>query len=337
MSKKIIKLFQITLVATILFSFASSIAYAYVLDVSTEKATNITNVSVTLNGSLDVDNVPVSIWFEYSTSSSLNNYNTVNASRLEYYTYDSEIRADISGLRPDTKYYFRAMAQSAQGTTRGDIRSFRTDDYYTNNNNYYYNNNSTTTAGYNTTLVATTNPASLIENTSVQLNSTITNPGNSRVNSWFEWGRTGNLDEKTTVTSVGTSSSVVHREILSGLAPGTTYYFRAVAENSVWRNNGPILSFTTSGTNQNTTAYTYTTTATNTSTPANTETKTDTTTINQTQSLLEANVLGAGSFLPSSILGWLVLIILIMILLLLIKYLYHDFSGKKPDSAQTHA
>ena len=110
--------------------------------------------------------------------------------------------------------------------------------------------NQTQTQQSNSSLVATTTGATQISNTSARLNSTISNPGNNgSVNSWFEWGRTINLGNKTSATPVGTLQSTTHADNISGLSPGTTYYFRAVAENSLWRNNGSILSFTTGGQN----------------------------------------------------------------------------------------
>ena len=97
-------------------------------------------------------------------------------------------------------------------------------------------------------LTATTVGATQISNTGARLNSLIASSGNnSSTNSWFEWGKTIKLGNKTTVSPIGTSQSVAHTDTISGLSPGTTYYFRAVAENSLWRNIGSILSFTTSG------------------------------------------------------------------------------------------
>jgi len=111
------------------------------------------------------------------------------------------------------------------------------------------------------TLTAVTTPATLITTSSAQLNALILNSSinsyvNDSANAWFEWGTTMSLGNKTPTTSVGSLSSVRHASFLTGLRSGTTYYFRAVAENSSIRNIGSVLSFvTTTAQNTNTIIY----------------------------------------------------------------------------------
>ncbi|MSU44673.1 hypothetical protein EXS45_00605 [Candidatus Nomurabacteria bacterium] len=123
-----------------------------------------------------------------------------------------------------------------------------------NNYNSNYDTRSVTVVVGNQTqntnfITAVTTDATQISNTSAQLNSSITNTENNFTNSWFEWGKTMNLGNKTAAQSIGISTPTTHTDTLVELSPGTTYYFRAVAENSLWRNIGSILSFTTSGPN----------------------------------------------------------------------------------------
>jgi uncharacterized repeat protein (TIGR01451 family) len=97
------------------------------------------------------------------------------------------------------------------------------------------------------TLTAVTTDATQVLDNSAQLNSLIGTSANSPTNAWFEWGTTIDLGNKTTSTAVGSLPSVIHTDTLTGLTRGTTYYFRAVAENSTLRSVGSILNFTTGG------------------------------------------------------------------------------------------
>ena len=90
-----------------------------------------------------------------------------------------------------------------------------------------------------------TTPATLITTGSAQLNSLILTEGDDDTNTWFEWGPTTGLGNRTREIDIGTQTSVRNASTITGLVPGIVYYFRAVAENSEWRNNGTILSFVT--------------------------------------------------------------------------------------------
>ena len=61
---------------------------------------------------------------------------------------------------------------------------------------------------------------------------------------WFEWGATPSLGHTTIMEQNGPSASAFS-ELLEGLTPSTTYYFRAAAQNSVGTVRGAILSFKT--------------------------------------------------------------------------------------------
>ncbi len=303
---------------TILFSSAFFVSYAYSPYVSTGSATAITSSSATLNGSINADNMPTSVWFEYGTDSSLKNSLSVNAYRYSS-GYSGNIVANIGGLYQNTTYYFRAVAQNGDGRVYGNIYSFATNYNYPVINDIY---------AVNTPLVLTaiTESASFIENTSVQLNSLIYNEASNPSKAWFEWGTTVNLGNKTEMVSIGTFPSVRHANIMTGLSSGTTYYFRAVAENSTWRNNGSVLSFVTSGAKLNVGAKTSAVTSTDIITTNTPTIKTD-----PAQASLAANVLGSDSFLPVNVFGWLLLIIFILVLIILSKHLYHKFSDKKGE------
>ena len=203
-------------------------SYNQLPSVTTNPATNILENSATLRGYLTTNSTSdVTRWFEWGTSYSLGNQTT----RFNQ-SYDGEFSSSVSGLAPNTTYYFRAAAQNSYGTAYGSTLSFTTGSGY----------------GQGTTPTAITNLATTVTQTSGKLNGLALITGNISTNAWFEWGVTSGLLGNTTPSRyIGTQSSIAFSETITGLAPNTTYYFRAVAQNSYGTSRGSVLSFTTSG------------------------------------------------------------------------------------------
>lgn len=107
--------------------------------------------------------------------------------------------------------------------------------YVNNNNNNNNNNNEPSITTENATNISTGNAT---------LNGWV-NGNNSSVRAWFEYGTNTNLGSSTSQSFYGSGSSSYTRNI-SGLYSNTTYYFRAVAENSQDTVYGNIFSFNTS-------------------------------------------------------------------------------------------
>lgn len=96
--------------------------------VSTNSATNIATSSATLNGRLDPNGSDTTYWFEYSKDSLLGN---IIGTATPDQSMDGDdtpigVKADISGLSRNTKYYYRIVARNQHGTTEGSVMSFRT-------------------------------------------------------------------------------------------------------------------------------------------------------------------------------------------------------------------
>ncbi len=134
----------------------------------------------------------------------------------------------VSGLVPGTAYYFQAVAQTPDGNkSYGSVETF-------------------TTIG-ESKIAVSTQPAASITSSSAVLNGYLDNLGNtSVVQVWFEYGPTADFGSSTSMqtrTSAGPYSMAV-----TGLAAGSTYYFRAMALNPTSGGHaihGPASSFVT--------------------------------------------------------------------------------------------
>ena len=90
----------------------------------------------------------------------------------------------------------------------------------------------------------TTNIAYSVTSTSTTLNATV-NPNGATTTVWFEWGTSSAFGNTTPVQTIDGTNDVSLSTTLSGLTPGTTYYYRVRASNSQGDVAGDIFSFIT--------------------------------------------------------------------------------------------
>ncbi len=95
------------------------------------------------------------------------------------------------------------------------------------------------------TSTAVTTIASNIGRNSARLNGLGLVNNNVSTNGYFEWGTSQALGSATAPGFIGSSLSSPFYANISGLAPNTTYYFRAVITNQYGVSRGDILSFRT--------------------------------------------------------------------------------------------
>jgi hypothetical protein len=88
-------------------------------------ASNIKSATATLNGAVNANGISTTTSFEYSVNANLSDSQTVSSTTLSS-SQETAISANVSGLSPFTKYYFRAKAVNASGTSLGSIYSFTT-------------------------------------------------------------------------------------------------------------------------------------------------------------------------------------------------------------------
>ncbi len=117
--------------------------------------------------------------------------------------------SSMTGLTPDTEYYYRAYAVNEAGPSYGAELTFTTED---------------------PPEVSTTAASSVTWN-SAQLNGNLTYVGSaSSVDVSFEWGTTSGGPYPNSTASESMSSTGTFNASLSSLSEDTTYYFRAVAD-----------------------------------------------------------------------------------------------------------
>ena len=89
----------------------------------------------------------------------------------------------------------------------------------------------------------TTDPATDVVQELATLNGTLDLDGGEACNCGFEWGLTVAYGNTTPTQSKGTGESF--SQVITGLSPGTTYHFRALATNSAGTSYGADGTFTT--------------------------------------------------------------------------------------------
>jgi hypothetical protein len=222
---------------------------------------NQNQTSATLNGSVSAN---ANSWIEINLGN--------GPVRIGEGTRSGSYSGFVSGLTCNTTYYYRAAAQGSNGVVYGSTQNFTTDACNGGNVN---NNN-------NTNISAITTVATGVGFNVARLNG-IGLVNTTPTDAYFEWGTSAsNLNNTTQVKRYFESNSVPVLDVLTGLSPNTTYYYRVVARNPGGNTAfGQIVSFRTATTPTTTVVNTNTNTGT-TNTVRNTTTNTTNTVRNTT-------------------------------------------------------
>ncbi|MFH0888949.1 MAG: hypothetical protein V1871_07070 [Planctomycetota bacterium] len=196
--------------------------------VTTNPADNITDVSVSLNGTINPKGVAMIAYFEYGTSTAYGS--TTAYQNISSGTSNVNVSADLTGLSANITYNFRIKAIRGSPTT-GTL--------------YNGANQTFTTAGLPPTCV--TSDANNITSNSARLNGTV-NPNGGATTAYFNYGLTTSYRGTTTSQSIGNgTSNVAIMADISGLLINALYNFRIVGINTYGTLYGNNLTFSTTG------------------------------------------------------------------------------------------
>jgi DNA-binding beta-propeller fold protein YncE len=198
--------------------------------VTTTATTNLTATSATLNGTVNPNGLAVSdCHFEYGTD---NSYSKTAAcaqtpAAIGSGTSPVPVSADLAGLQPNTVYHFRLDATDANGPGYSPDQTFET---------------GASVGGESVSAVGTTYAT---------LNARI-NPNGADTTYHFEYGSAGPCSSNPCASApvpdvdIGSGRSDVSvSQQVAGLSPGTTYYYRVVAQIPGGSTDGADQSFAT--------------------------------------------------------------------------------------------
>ena len=196
--------------------------------VITQAAGNLSTTGAHVSGWATPGRNAIQAWFEYGTSSTLAGASSTAKQNVGSGSSPLLVNTTLSSLSANTTYYFRFVASNGSVTVKGSILSFATDPL-----------------GF--APAVTTSGSTAVTNNGAEIGGMV-NPNGSDTQVWFEYGTSSNLAGAATTAKqdIGSgTSNVSFSGVLTGLTPGTTYYFMAVGSNSGGAVDGAIDSFTT--------------------------------------------------------------------------------------------
>jgi len=195
--------------------------------VTTRGASTPTGTSVAVFGTVNPHGTVAHTDFAYGTSSTLSGASRTTSQDAGSGTTAGEVNQYLTGLTPATKYYFQLQATNSAGTAKGAIESF--------------------TTGSATRPTVTTGAASSVTKTTATVTGSV-NPQNADTHCLVAYGTSSTLSgaSKTTSEYAGALPDDADLTVvLTGLTPGTVYYYRIQATNVEGTASGAIKSFTT--------------------------------------------------------------------------------------------
>jgi phosphodiesterase/alkaline phosphatase D-like protein len=192
--------------------------------VTTDAATSIATTSATVTGTVDPEGQQTNYHFEYGTTPNFGT--TTAATSAGNGATSTAVSSSLSGLQPNTTYYYRLVASNATGAAFGTQGTF-------------------TTIAPGPQVV--TGAASSIGTTSATISGTV-NPEGQDTSYHFDYGTSPtSYSDSTSATDAGSGNSASDvSAALTGLQANTTYYYRVVATNADGTADGHQGTLTTS-------------------------------------------------------------------------------------------
>ena len=195
-------------------------------DATTTAAAAIGPTSATLTGTVDPNSESTDYRFSWGPTASYGSTTPIASAGSG--SSARSVSAVITGLAPSTIYYFRVVAWNDEGSDNGSVQTF-------------------------TTLppppLVTTKTASAVDQTGATLNAEI-NPNGGATTYHFAFGLTKEYGSRWPASDAPAGSDGLPHallQVLTGLLPGTTYHYRAVATNASGVTYGADQEFTTTG------------------------------------------------------------------------------------------
>lgn len=208
--------------------------------VATAPATPVTGTGATLNGSADPAGLATTAWFRYGTVDPRTCDDTfgtrtpsTGGTSIAAGSEPLEFSNAVTGLVPATRYYYCAIARNVLGTSFGAVQSFSTPTTAP----LVVTAGTSAATGRGATLHASVNPAG--ESATGWFRYAAVSPGACNDTFGTRAPSSGGA-----ALGAGTSAQALSQSI-TGLSPGTTYYYCALSSNSVGATYGAVVSFTT--------------------------------------------------------------------------------------------
>jgi hypothetical protein len=201
----------LAMVAVGALAFAPAALAASSPTVAPSSTTSISDTDATLRGTVNPNGLATTYQFDWGTTNALGKVSPAAPASAGGGTSAVSESAKLTGLSPDTTYYYTLVATNADGTSTTPVETFKTTGY--------------------PAPIATTGAATSVERYQADLTGAIDTNGETTTY-FYEYGLTSSYGLQTYPETVPAASTTVPVSLtLPGLAPGVTFHYRLVASH----------------------------------------------------------------------------------------------------------